>query len=358
VKVAFLVSFLEVTGGHVAVVEIGERLVRRGHEVTIVYPARSIASRRNDALRAAGRIVPDRLLEPLYRRNSSELDWFPFSGSVLRIPELEDRYLPRFDAIVATAWRTAERAARFETDRGRRFYLIQHYETWSGPEHRVDATWQAPFVRIATAEWLRTLGRERFGIEDLELVPYGVDLDTFWPDQPRRREAGPLRIGMLYHREPWKGVADAFAAVASVRRSRPVELVAFSTMPAGDDVPTGTEFHLYPTRDELRRLYSSLDVFLCASLTETGPLTVPEAMACGVAVVATDVGNVALWTAGGEGAFVVLPGDVDALADALELALSDEEERRRRAERGRELVQAFTWERSTDAFEAILRRHV
>jgi len=358
VKVAFLVSFLELTGGHVAVVEIGERLVRRGHEVTIVYPAHSIASRRNDVLRGAGRVVPGRVLEPLYRQNSSELDWFPFSGSVLRVPELEDRYLPRFDAVVATAWRTAELASRFAPDAGRRFYLIQHYETWSGPAGRVDATWRAPFIRIATSEWLRTLGHERFGIDDIEVVPYGVDLETFRPDPSSPRGDGRPRVGMLYHREPWKGVADAFAAVAAVRRSRPVQLVAFSSFPAGDDLPPGTEFHLRPTREELRRLYSSLDVFLCASLTETGPLTVPEALACGVAVVSTDVGNVSLWTAGGEGAFVVPPGDGQALMQVLDRALADEAERRRRAARGRELVQAFTWERATDAFEAILRRHV
>jgi len=163
---------------------------------------------------------------------------------------------------------------------------------------------------------------------------------------------------MLYPPEHWKRVAAAFAAVTPVRRSRPVQLVAFSSFPAGDDLPPETEFHLRPTREELRRLYSSLDVFLCASLTETGPLTVPEALACGVAVVSTDVGNVSLWTAGGEGAFVVPPGDGQALMQVLDRALADEAERRRRAARGRELVQAFTWERATDAFEAILRRHV
>src|SRR5262249_32742422 len=155
-----------------------------------------------------------------------------------------------FDAVVATAWRTAELAGRFGPDAGRRFYLIQHYETWSGPADRVDATWRAPFVRIATSEWLRTLARERFGIDDIDVVPYGVALETLRPDPgPPRNDGGP-RVGMLSHREPWKGVADAFAAVAAVARSRPVQLVAFSSFPAGNDLPPDIEFHLRPTRDE------------------------------------------------------------------------------------------------------------
>jgi glycosyltransferase involved in cell wall biosynthesis len=109
-----------------------------------------------------------------------------------------------------------------------------------------------------------------------------------------------------------------------------------------------------PSREELRGLYSSLDVFLCASWSETGPMTVPEAMACGTCVVSTDVGNVSLWTAGGEAAFLVPPRRPEELAQALGAALDDAPERARRAARGRELIQAFTWERAAAEFARVL----
>jgi glycosyltransferase involved in cell wall biosynthesis len=218
---------------------------------------------------------------------------------------------------------------------------------------RVDATWRAPFTRIASSEWLRVLARERFGIDDMHVVPYGVDLEAFHPE-PTARDAG-LRVGLLHHVEEWKGVVDAVAAIERVRRDgRDVQVVAFGAFPARGPLPADAELHVLPGQDELRRLYSSLDVFLCASWSETGPMTVPEAMACGACVVSTDVGNVSLWTAGGEGAFVVPPRDADALASALARALDEPEERQRRAERGRELIQAFTWERAASEFLQIL----
>jgi len=357
VKIGFIFSFPALTGGHLAVLEIGTRLVRRGHDVVVVYPSRSILSRRNDALRLAGRAIPDGALAPLYRRNDGELDWFDFPGEVLEVEELEERFLPELDAVVATAWQTAERVARFGPRTGRHVYFIQHYETWSGPAARVDATWRAPFVRIASSEWLRTLAQERFGLADVEVVPYGVDLETFHPG-PSREPDGALRVGFLYHVEPWKGVADALQAIGEAGASRDLRLVSFGVFPPGRDLPPGTEYHRQPPRSELQRLYASLDVFVAASWSETGPMTVPEAMACGTCVVATDVGNVSLWSNGGEGAVVVPPRRPDLLATALAGVLDDADARRRTAERGRQLVQRFTWDAAAERFEEIVGSHL
>jgi glycosyltransferase involved in cell wall biosynthesis len=349
-KIAFVVSYLESTGGHRAVLEIGTRLVRRGHDVTLVYPERSILSRRNEVLRRLG---PDALLGPLYRRNGDALDWFDFPGRILRVPDLDPRYAPEADVVVATAWQTAERVARFPSSAGRQVYFIQHYETWSGSSARVDATWQRPFIRIASSAWLAELAREKFGIGDVNVIPYGVDHATFWPE-PVERADGRVRVGFLYHVEPWKGVAESLAAIEAARVDTSIEIIAFGVF-SGADLPDDVEYHLRPTRDELRRLYSSLDVFLCGSWTETGPMTVPEAMACGTCVVSTAVGNVPLWTRNGEGALLARPRDAADLAAQTRRAVSDPVERRRRADRGRELIAPFTWDRAAEAFDDVLR---
>lgn len=344
-RIGFVLSFPELTGGHLAVLEIGSRLVRRGHDVTVVYPRRSILSRRNDLLRR----VPG-VPAAAYRRNTSGIDWYDFPGRVLEIEELRGAELPELDAVVATAWQTAEHVARLGPRQGRHVYFIQHYETWSGPVERVEATWREPFVRIASSEWLRDLARDRLGIDDVEVVPYGVDTELFHPG-PAREPHAPLRVGLLYHREPWKGVADALAAVQA---QRAVELAAFGIFEPGADLPRGTEYHRHPSRAQLAKLYRSLDVFVAASWSETGPMTVPEAMASGVCVVATDVGNVALWSNRGEGAVVVPPRSPERLADALAGVLADGERRARVAARGRELIEAFTWDRAAERFEAIV----
>jgi glycosyltransferase involved in cell wall biosynthesis len=350
-RITFVVSYLELTGGHRAVLEIGARLARRGHDVTLLYPARSILSRRNELLRRLP--LPDRLRAPFFRRNGDVLDWFPFPGKVVRVEDLVPDAAPDADVVVATAWQTATRVARFPQRAGAKAYFIQHYETWSGRQPAVDATWRMPFLRIVSSAWLAELARERFGIEDVHVVPYGVDTASFWPAAVER-DPDLLRVGLLYHVEPWKGVADALEALRRVRRERTVRPVAFGVFPPGSDLPDDCEYHRAPTREALRHLYSSLDVFLCASWSETGPMTVPEAMACGACVVSSDVGNVRMWTEDGRAAFLAPPRDVDELTRQLARALDDESERRRRAARSLEVVKAFTWDRATDEFERAL----
>lgn len=350
-RISFVVSFLEPTGGHIAVLEIGARLARRGHEVRVVYPRRSILSRRNDLLRRLGPLAP----ASAFRTNTRGLDWFAFPGEVVEVQELGRSAFPPGDAVVATAWRTAEYVARLPREAGRPCYFIQHYETWSGPADRVDATWRLPFTRIVSAAWLADLARDKFGIDDVPVVPYGVDLERFRPDPAAEARRTGRRVGFLYHPEPWKGVGDALAAATlASAETEPIELEGFGLFPRGADLPDEVEYRFRPTREELPAFYSSLDVFLCASWSETGPMTIPEAMACGTAVVSTAVGNVPLWTEGGAGAFLAPPRDVPALGEALRMALANPQERLRRAERGRDAIGSWTWERAADAFERIL----
>ena len=64
-------------------------------------------------------------------------------------------------------------------------------------------------------------------------------------------------------------------------------------------------------------------------------MSVLEAMAAGLPVVASDVGGVAEAVADGETGLLVAPGDVDALAGALERLLADAALRRAMGSAGR-----------------------
>src|SRR5207249_9601000 len=57
------------------------------------------------------------------------------------------------------------------------------------------------------------------------------------------------------------------------------------------------------------------DLLLLPSYTEGLPLSVLEAMACGLPVVCTAVGGLRDLVAEAENGFVIAPGDVDALTD-------------------------------------------
>jgi len=105
-------------------------------------------------------------------------------------------------------------------------------------------------------------------------------------------------------------------------------------------------------RDDIEALYNALDLFCLPSLWEGFGLVLAEAMACGVPVVATRITGVTEVVAEDEG-FLVEPGDSQALAGAIERALTDEDERTARARRGYEKAQRFDIRRSVAELETL-----
>jgi len=75
------------------------------------------------------------------------------------------------------------------------------------------------------------------------------------------------------------------------------------------------------------QLLAALDVFALSSQKETGPIAVLEAMACGLPVVATDVGMVRQFLQDGVSGHVVAIGDTEAMAQHI-IALARDPVRR------------------------------
>jgi glycosyltransferase involved in cell wall biosynthesis len=111
--------------------------------------------------------------------------------------------------------------------------------------------------------------------------------------------------------------------------------------------------------DALAPFYRTADLFALASEFDNSPNVVLEAMACGLAVVATDVGGVADYVAAGQGGELVSPGDPSALAGALGTWLNNAPRRREAAAFNRQrTVQQFSWrvsaERLLDVYRNLL----
>ena len=104
--------------------------------------------------------------------------------------------------------------------------------------------------------------------------------------------------------------------------------------------------------DEILRLS---DIYALTSDSEAFPNVVLEAMATGVAVVATDVGSVGEVVEDDVNGLLVHPGDVDGLSRALSRLCDDREYAGRLASRGREFVTSrFTLSEMVRQREAFL----
>lgn len=89
---------------------------------------------------------------------------------------------------------------------------------------------------------------------------------------------------------------------------------------------------------DVRPYFAIADVFALPSHSEGSPNVLLEAMAAGVPVVATKVGGVPEIVAHGESALLVNPRDPQAMADAVGLALGDEDYSNRLTAAARERV--------------------
>lgn len=187
------------------------------------------------------------------------------------------------------------------------------------------------FVVVGAA--MKSYYVERVGIaaDRLQVIVNGVDTTRYRPaaDRAARRRRAGLPDGTLI------GTAGRFAAVknypmlleavAAVRRSRPdVRLVMAGD---GEDraelealaqrLGFADAIHFLGWRTDVADVVACLDAFALTSWSEGLPLVVLEAMACGVPVVTTAVGDLPRVIDSGSTGFLVPSGDVSSLTEVL-----------------------------------------
>ncbi len=101
----------------------------------------------------------------------------------------------------------------------------------------------------------------------------------------------------------------------------------------------------YVAEEDLAALYSNAELFVYPSLYEGFGFPVIEAMACGAPVVTSNNSSLAEIAEGA--ALLVDPYDSEAIAEAMDRAMSDGEERERLRLAGLARARSFSWERST-----------
>lgn len=105
-------------------------------------------------------------------------------------------------------------------------------------------------------------------------------------------------------------------------------------------------------------LWERAAIFVLPSYIEGLPTCVLEAMAAGLPVVATNVGGIPSLIEHAGSGLLISPGDISALANALDQLLSDARGRKRMGKKGRRLfVESFAPEQVIGQVEALYVRH-
>lgn len=338
------------------VYEYANRLVSRGHRVAVIHARYTAVPTRSSEQRTiltyvhlARRWLMDKFWGP-------EIDWHQIDKRVELsfVPAPDEKWVPEGDIIFATAWQTVYPVLRYSERKGKKCYLIQHYEAWMGEKELVDATWRSDLHKIVVSKWLYALGEE-LGADCLTYIPNGIDSDHYRLTQTLSRER---RVAMVYSSIPFKGAVDGIKALEIAKTKHPdLKAILFGVTSFRPNIPLWIEYHKNPPQSFIvEEIYNKSSIFLCPSLSEGFALPPAEAAACGSAIVATDCGGIRDFIEDGITGLLSLPGDPVALAANLCLLLENEDLRMKLANAVNRSIGRLNWERSTDLMEEFLDR--
>lgn len=155
--------------------------------------------------------------------------------------------------------------------------------------------------------------------KQVRYIPNGVDCARFAVTS-RPEVAGPLVIGTVASLRKEKNIArliEAFSDISSQRPSGSLELLIVGGGAERQPLESlarqrGTAVRFAGQTNEPEKFLPQMDIFALSSDTEQMPLGVLEAMAAGLPVVATAVGDVAQMVAAENRGYVVPAGDFTA----------------------------------------------
>lgn len=203
---------------------------------------------------------------------------------------------------------------------------------------------RADTVIVLSSEWRQRVG-EFGGRDDCVVVPNPVLLPARTDPAAERRRAGVAFLGRLGTR---KGVPELLSAAEILaRRGSRVRVVAAGD---GDAEPWRrrvlegslnglVDFPGWLSDREVNALLEQAAVFALPSHDEGKPVALLEAMAHGVACIATPVGGIPDVLKEGRNGLIVPVGDAEALADAIESLLSDQRLRERLGAAARKTIE-------------------
>jgi len=204
--------------------------------------------------------------------------------------------------------------------------------------------------------WTKCFEQYREARDKIVVTPNGVVVP---PPSVRPKHDDTLTVSFVGRIEPEKGLSEALDAFQQVRRAYPQSQLLLAGQGSGESnlrkkaISLGVEdrvhFLGWLLRDQVQELLARTDVFIMPSHFEGMPNALLEAMAHGVAVIATPVGAVEDLVEHGKTGRLVPVGDVVALAREMRLLLDDPRLRAQLGEQGRARVRArydanITWQ--------------
>ena len=226
----------------------------------------------------------------------------------------------------------------------------------------------ARFTSVSEFSKLQMIDEFRLPREQVDVLANGVDLARFAShgpsDRNRVRESFGFQpshrvIGIVGSLTSVKGHDVLLSAIANVVRKRPqVRLLVVGDGPLRGNLEARAaklgilnSVHFAGWREDVPMLLGAMDVHVSASRSEGMSNALLEAMAAGLPVVSTAVGDHSQVVRHGVDGLLVRPQNVPALTEAIETIMDAPERAAVMGRSARARVEAYGFERMVDAYQ-------
>lgn len=230
--------------------------------------------------------------------------------------------------------------------------------------------WTTAFVGCAAPHGRYMVEQEKFPAERVYWIPNGVDTKKFTPSNSKNELRASLNIptnaklvGIVAQLRPEKNHELFLQMAAQVKQTRTdVHFLLIGHGPRSAELQSIAEklniadrVHFLGARSDVPTLLPLLDLFVLCSKIEANPVSILEAQASGVPVIATRVGSIPETVLHGKTGYLVTPGDATELGQRVLELLNNDGLRNRMSEAAREnVVQKWSLERMVGGYEELL----
>ena len=298
---------------------------------------------------------------PIYRASNieralagSDILWtHSIAGLAGKVASIAKRHsIPVISMVHSVEWEVYARNLPVGRELFERLWLLECRRRYRGSTRMVTPS-------QATADILRDANFEN----QISVVPLGVDTERF--SVPTTEERAKFKTSLGFKPESFvfgylgrfgaeKNIPLLFKAFEQLQRPDTGLLVVGGEPATFDTLQTSQEIRIFGSTSVPEDFYRAMDAFVLPSWSESAPLSILEAMSCGVVPLSTPVGNVPTYLDETLG-FLFSPSSVDDLTTKMSRVLSESDHLATRRGRVRTFVEDnFDWNTSAQAIHAIV----
>ncbi|MFC1512092.1 glycosyltransferase family 4 protein [Candidatus Latescibacterota bacterium] len=340
-KITFVLPGYERSGGVRVTVEMANRLLRLGYDVRIVYRVSPLFSIN----------TYKKLLRTSYYKicNYTEISWLQNSKCKLQsYIEINDIDFEKGEIVIAVGTYTIKDVYNIHKD----IIKIRYCHGFSEYlQELTNEVWGLSMPTISVSDQLITRIKELSGEEPLDVVPNGINTDEYFIENKVRDGIGAV-FSLHYSKAP----EFTIELMCKVHERWPdLAQYVFST----DSKPKELKWIYYirfPSIALARDFYNRSKIWCITSRSEGFCLPILEAMACGCAVVSTNLDTAPGLIKHAENGFIVPFGNINAFIEYIEILLNNENLRYRLVQKDLDTIKKFTWDNAVSKMDSVLRR--